>query len=129
MSHFDQLTPPCQCFVRQTVLQQADPPVPHVPTPSAAPARTIMGPRRLPPPGEQHEVHGMMAAETHPLHRLSCLFFFTAFLLLAFMSLRCLISALCGAPRAVKKVALIPPDKTGVQVAVVQVAEPLTIKV
>lgn len=124
VSHFEQLTPSCQCFVRQTVTLPSAP-TPRVAAPSAAPVLAHAHPHGH---AHSHPSSVLGAAPTHPLHQLSCLFLFTAGLLVLFLLVRCLVHALC-APRPVKKIALQPPLKTGVEVMQVQVAEPLAIKV
>lgn len=99
VAHLDQLSADCKCFVHQTVASAAKGAHATAPT-AAAPTAVQFAPdvivvdRPMPP--------------VHPLHRLSCLFFFTALFLLSLMATRALVAACCT-PRA-KHVVMVPPE-------------------
>ena len=135
LAHIDKLSPHCKCFVQQTLGERlaAHPPPLPIAAPSARPLAQA-DPAAVPPSSQVMRLatpeFGVAAAPRHPLHQLSCLFFFTAMLLFSFLLVRSLVMALCGGKRPAKRVVLVPPpSEGGVQVATVQVAEPLTIKV
>merc|ERR1719163_200145 len=114
LAHLEQLSPACHCFVRQMVPQRAAaPPRPLMPSPTLA---------RLAPPAARHGPPGEVAyaeAPLHPLHKLSCVLFFVALFLFAYLLMRVLLAAACT-PKS-KRVVLIPNEAA----SVVQIAEPL----
>jgi len=113
VAHLSQLSASCKCFVHQTI-------------PSAqAHAAVGTGGAGAPPqlavvvalPHHMPRTAGLVdghPVELHPLHRLSCLFFFTALFLLTLMVTRAVLLALCTTRQ--RNVVMVPPQATAIRV-------------
>ena len=123
MQHFDQLSPCCQHYVRQTAPDVQTPhhhdrphaalAEPQPPRPSAGHVHKASHPATVVgvsgPLWRAVEVVPTVEAPpaVDPLHRLACFFIFTALLLSSFLLTRAVLMALC-AKRPAKNIPLIP---------------------
>lgn len=131
VEHFEQLSSECKCFVHHVVGSRpptaaaaiAKPPV----LPAVAMAKATVAPSASKPvvvavplskPAHDGAIELMLVrgtpptvTELHPLHRLSCLFLFSAILLVSIMLGRACVLA-CFPPRAAarRRVVLVPPE-------------------
>jgi hypothetical protein len=118
--HYDGLSSQCKCFVHHTASNAE---ASHPRLVAVAPTEDVAVEAEL----VDH------TREMHPLHRLSCLFLFTAFLLSFVLICRACAHACFGAPSSRKRraIVVVPPHDAKIVRSdgqPVQVAEPLTIK-
>jgi len=123
--HFEDLSAECKCFVHHVT--GGPPAVVHRPV--ARDAGVADADRVAVATVSFEEVR------VHPVHRLSCLFVFTALVLLLFLLVRACCSLLCGRAPA-RRIVVVPPQRASIktidappllvrEIKAVQVAEPL----
>ena len=161
IEHFEQLSAECKCFVHHVVGSRpataaaaiAKPPVVAAKqaVASAKPVVVSVSLSKPKPAAARDGAVELMlvrgtppsVAELHPLHRLSCLFIFSAILLISIMLGRACVLACCTSRAPARRVVLVPPEQAvitavdypevkivgdteaAVKVTEVQVAEPL----
>lgn len=105
--HLSMLSSHCKCFVQQhhSFVQQG------TDSRSQAPAHaTPLSTRSAPAVVVVDAAAPFAPPPIHPLHRLSCLLFFTALFLLTIMLTRALLNTLCAPRAATRHVVMVPPE-------------------
>jgi len=118
IQHFEQLSPECKCFVHHmkqrttaaapsaaAVAASASPTVRTVGAAPHAPASVVV---TLATEEEGPPMHGPHGPA---YHRLSCVFFFTALFVVAFLLARACVLTLCGSPKPARRVVVVPPPE------------------
>lgn len=112
IKHFEQLSSECKCFVHH--MKQRTTAAPSAAAASSSSSPTV---RTVAAPGARASVVVTLASEEEgpshrPYHRLSCLFFFTALFVVAFLLARACVLTLCGSSKqAVRRVVVVPPPE------------------
>jgi len=109
--HFTQLSTECKCFVHHVVGSKPPTVAAAVAAPPAIPHVVVVG---KPLPAHGSVTVGVVRAsqaELHPLHRLSCLFLFSAILLVSIMLGRaCVLACFPSRREQRRRVVLVPPE-------------------
>jgi len=116
VKHFEQLSPECKCFVHHMSQRTT-----AAPSDAAAAAASSSSPtvHTVGAPSARASVVVTLATDDEegppphrPYHRLSCLFFFTALFVVAFLLARACVLTLCGPSKPVaRRVVVVPPPE------------------
>lgn len=126
--HLDQLSSECKCFVHHTVPAAAQPQQAAAADAQSSPTVAVVAESGAADSGAATEGDEMRHA--HPLHRLSCLFVFSAVFLTTMMLVRaCVLACVGKGGAAPRRVIVVPPEAPAPIKAVpskaIQIAEPL----